>query len=565
MKKPQKDNINFKYLSSFFIVAFFSLTILFLMRTFHGNKPLSLRAAASSNPQTPIQVNGQFDSASTDPLNFNQAILTNPDGNYAMMKVIWARVNPSPGVYDFSMYRYELDKLMTSANHPIFWSIVTEDIADNGQSTGCTSDTSWGVQEIPDYEVQKLASQSALFCDTDDGSAVPAYWSGTWQQDWKTNFVDQVASWIATLPQNYQDRLLYDRCAIGFGGESFPLRHGPQNTRWNYFNTTFGFTWDKYITNWQHYALPTCQNDFSQFGKGTHHGATQTVFGINSFWGAKNSGVDPVTGVSGESWQQTASFWALEKGFGFGTQSLSGGVCDFAQTCSSIQYAYAHAGQQATDGTSWPTDYFIQWQTQSGLTTSDLPATIQLAYCYRTSAIEWYANVLNNSANWPSLDTLYNYTNGIQTPPPGYCTNGIPTPTPFFTPTPIPTNTPTFTPTPIPTNTPTSTPMPTNTPTPTPIPPDTTPPIVAITNPTNNSIVTKGTKIVIKVSATDDVNVTQVQILVNGTLLCTDILSPYNCGWNVPNKSSITYTITARAFDPTGNTASKSITVKSSR
>jgi outer membrane biosynthesis protein TonB len=142
------------------------------------------------------------------------------------------------------------------------------------------------------------------------------------------------------------------------------------------------------------------------------------------------------------------------------------------------------------------------------------------------------------------------------------------------TPTPLP-PTPTFTPMPTPTHTPlpapTTTPVPSATPnppppTPTPIPIlDTTPPSITITAPVNGTFVRHSTTITITASASDNVEVTKVEFLVSGTLVCTDTSSPYSCNWSVPGKPGVTYTLTARAYNAMGIAASKSIQVRSSQ
>jgi len=90
-------------------------------------------------------------------------------------------------------------------------------------------------------------------------------------------------------------------------------------------------------------------------------------------------------------------------------------------------------------------------------------------------------------------------------------------------------------------------------------PPDTTPPTVKITSPTNGATVS-GT-VQIAVSATDNVGVTQVAIYIDNVLEVTDTVAPYTYSWNMKKASAGTHTITARAFDKAGNTASASVSV----
>ena len=89
-----------------------------------------------------------------------------------------------------------------------------------------------------------------------------------------------------------------------------------------------------------------------------------------------------------------------------------------------------------------------------------------------------------------------------------------------------------------------------------PPPPDNTPPTVTITKPTNGTKLGNG-NLQIAVSATDvDSPVSQVSIYVDGTLQCTDTVSPYTCGWNTTKVAPGTHTITANAWDPSGNKGS---------
>jgi mannan endo-1,4-beta-mannosidase len=105
------------------------------------------------------------------------------------------------------------------------------------------------------------------------------------------------------------------------------------------------------------------------------------------------------------------------------------------------------------------------------------------------------------------------------------------------------------------------------TPTPTLIPLDTTPPSVAITYPLNGAAVKHGSTVTITANDSDNVGVTQIQFLVNGTLLCSINNPPslVSCNWSVPGRKGVTYTITARAYDAMGNASSQSIQVRSSR
>jgi len=92
---------------------------------------------------------------------------------------------------------------------------------------------------------------------------------------------------------------------------------------------------------------------------------------------------------------------------------------------------------------------------------------------------------------------------------------------------------------------------------------DTIAPTVAITNPANGATVTRKTTVTITATASDNVGVTRVEFLVNGTLQCTDTTAPYSCNWSVPNVRNQTFQLLARAFDQAGNAGSSSVQVTS--
>jgi glucose/arabinose dehydrogenase len=86
-------------------------------------------------------------------------------------------------------------------------------------------------------------------------------------------------------------------------------------------------------------------------------------------------------------------------------------------------------------------------------------------------------------------------------------------------------------------------------------------PTVSITNPLNGAIVARKSTITITATASDNVGVTRVEFLVNGTLKCTDTTAPYSCSWKVPNTPNQTFQLHASAFDLAGNSASASVQV----
>ena len=92
-------------------------------------------------------------------------------------------------------------------------------------------------------------------------------------------------------------------------------------------------------------------------------------------------------------------------------------------------------------------------------------------------------------------------------------------------------------------------------------PADAIPPTVSITAPLDNSAVTSKGTITLQATASDNVGVTRVDFFVNGTLLSTDAAAPYSATWKVPAKRNAIYTLSARASDAAGNTATASVTV----
>lgn len=96
-----------------------------------------------------------------------------------------------------------------------------------------------------------------------------------------------------------------------------------------------------------------------------------------------------------------------------------------------------------------------------------------------------------------------------------------------------------------------------------PINPDVVPPSVNITNPVNGSTIRKNSIVNITAEAFDNVAVARVEFYINDNLLCLDAAAPYSCSWNVPKRPRVKYTITAKAFDTSGNTASSSVSVTS--
>ena len=66
----------------------------------------------------------------------------------------------------------------------------------------------------------------------------------------------------------------------------------------------------------------------------------------------------------------------------------------------------------------------------------------------------------------------------------------------------------------------------------------------------------------IDVSASDDVGVSRVELLVNGTPLGTDSVSPYGFSWDSTQVADGSVSLVAYAYDAAGNYASRTQTIK---
>lgn len=91
------------------------------------------------------------------------------------------------------------------------------------------------------------------------------------------------------------------------------------------------------------------------------------------------------------------------------------------------------------------------------------------------------------------------------------------------------------------------------------------PPVVKITSPRNNSMITAGWYTILTAEASDaDGNISRVEFFNGNTKLGEDAVPPYTFIWN--KVESGTYTIFAKAIDNSGNvTTSKSITITANR
>lgn len=89
---------------------------------------------------------------------------------------------------------------------------------------------------------------------------------------------------------------------------------------------------------------------------------------------------------------------------------------------------------------------------------------------------------------------------------------------------------------------------------------DTTAPTVSLTSPASNTTV-NGT-VAIKASASDNVGVSKVEFYANGSLLTATNVAPYSYNWSTSAVANGAYTLTAKAYDNTGNVSqSGSVTV----
>lgn len=82
---------------------------------------------------------------------------------------------------------------------------------------------------------------------------------------------------------------------------------------------------------------------------------------------------------------------------------------------------------------------------------------------------------------------------------------------------------------------------------------DTTAPTVSLTSPANNATVSGTTTIT--ASASDNVGVSKVEFYRSGTLLYATNVAPFSYAWNTTGVTNGSYTMTAKAYDNTGNVA----------
>lgn len=91
---------------------------------------------------------------------------------------------------------------------------------------------------------------------------------------------------------------------------------------------------------------------------------------------------------------------------------------------------------------------------------------------------------------------------------------------------------------------------------------DVTPPTVAITNPSNNTVITSEQNIAIGATVADDNAIAKVEFYNNGILLSSDNTMPFEHNWSLDKSLNGSHNLTAIAFDEAGNqTTSSAINV----
>ena len=88
---------------------------------------------------------------------------------------------------------------------------------------------------------------------------------------------------------------------------------------------------------------------------------------------------------------------------------------------------------------------------------------------------------------------------------------------------------------------------------------DTVQPTVTIDFPANNAVVNG--VVTITATATDNIGVTQVEFYIDGVLKIADMASPYTYSWNTVLETNGVHTLTAKAYDAAGNSATSTVTV----
>jgi len=82
---------------------------------------------------------------------------------------------------------------------------------------------------------------------------------------------------------------------------------------------------------------------------------------------------------------------------------------------------------------------------------------------------------------------------------------------------------------------------------------DTIAPTVSITSPANSSVYTRTQTLYVTAAATDNVKVCQGNVLRWRDLIGTDTVSPYSYYWPITKAKNGSHSLTAAAYDATGN------------
>jgi len=83
--------------------------------------------------------------------------------------------------------------------------------------------------------------------------------------------------------------------------------------------------------------------------------------------------------------------------------------------------------------------------------------------------------------------------------------------------------------------------------------------VVSISSPASGA--TLSGPVTVSATASDNVGVAKVEFYLDNTLQATDTSSPYSWSWNTTSSTNGSHTVTAKAYDAAGNTASASVTV----
>lgn len=92
---------------------------------------------------------------------------------------------------------------------------------------------------------------------------------------------------------------------------------------------------------------------------------------------------------------------------------------------------------------------------------------------------------------------------------------------------------------------------------------DTQAPHISLTKPINEATIPHSAPLVLKADATDNIAIRNVEFYVNNERICNDITGKngYTCGWNIPQTYEKSYTISAKAYDTSGNSSSAIIKI----